>query len=179
MSKPVKDLIRKVLMKRFDGISSMVVVGFSGLDGVATNRVRRRLLARDIRMLVVKNSLARQAFAALESPAANLLDGPCAVVYGSDNVVSIVRELLEIRKEAEALTVKAALLDGEVFGAERIDELSKYPTRDEAAARLIACALGPAGKLSACVTGPGGRLVALVKTVEERRDDGGEAVDAA
>ena len=179
MSKPIKDLIRKVLMRRFDGISSMVVVGFSGLDGVATNRVRRRLLARDIRMLVVKNSLARQAFAALGSPAANLLDGPCAVVYGSDNVVSIVRELLEIRKEAEALTVKAALLDGEVFGAERIDELSKYPTRDEAVARLIACALGPAGKLSACVTGPGGKLAALVKTVEERLDDGGEAADAA
>lgn len=181
MSKPVKDMIRKELAKRFEGIESMAVVGFSGLDGTRTNEIRGRLLAKDMRMLVVKNSLARQALGDLKmSAAADLLDGPCAVVYGADNVVNIVRELLSIHREAEALTVKAALLDGEVFGADRIEELSRYPNREEAVARVMGLALAPGGRLAACMVGPGARVASLVKTVEDKQttDDAGETGDA-
>ena len=182
MSKPVKELIRGELKKRFDGLSSLAVIGFSGLDGVATNEVRGRLLEKDIHVTVVKNSLARQAFRELGiEAAADMLDGPCAVAYGSDSVVDVVRELLDIHKESPALTVKAALLEGQVFGPDRIDELSKYPTRDEALARVVACVLSPAGKLSACLTAPGSKIAGILKTIEEslEADEPAEAPEAA
>ena len=114
MSKPVKELVRKELVKRFSGVESLAVVGFTGLDAVATHAVRGRLLEKGIRLTVVKNSVARQAFKELGlGKAGEMLYGPCAVAYGSDpkvGVVSVVRSLLEIAKEAPKLTVKAALL---------------------------------------------------------------------
>ena len=120
---------------------------------------------------MVKNVIARQAFDAIGlAEAGEVLDGPCAIAYGGDNVVSVVRELLDIHKDAPTLTVKAALLDGEVFDAERIDELSKYPTRDEALATVLACAMSPARKLVGCVMAPAGRIAGILKTMEEKGD---------
>jgi len=179
MSKPIKELIRNELKGRFDGLSSMAVIGFAGLDGVSTNLIRGRLLEKDIRVTVVKNSLARQAFRELGiDAAADMLDGPCAVAYGADSVVDVVRELLDIGKESPALTVKAALLEGQVFGADRIVELSKYPTRDEALARVVACVLSPAGNLSACLTAPGATVAGILKTIEENAEGEAPAEEA-
>ena len=122
MSKPLKELVRKELIRRFQGLTSLAVVGFTGLDGNATNAIRGRLRGKDIHMTVVKNSLARQAFQELGLAAAvDLLDGPCAIAYGQESVVTVVRELLEIHREFPKLIVKAAVLEGirrcGVFGA--------------------------------------------------------------
>jgi large subunit ribosomal protein L10 len=149
MSKPVKELVRKELVKRLDGVSSVAVVGFTGIDAITTRTIRGRLRTKSIRMTVVKNAIARQAFKSLGlEVATEMLDGPCALAYGGDSVVSIVRELLLLSKDTPKLTVKAALLDGEIFGTERIEELSKYPTRTEAIGKIVASLLGP-GKILA------------------------------
>ena len=182
MSKPVKTLVRKELIKRFDGITSLAVVGFTGLDAVTNNAIRGRLLEKGMRLTVVKNILARQAFSEMGlDEAGQMLDGPCAVAYGGDSVVDLVRELLDIGKGAPTLTVKAALLDGEVFGSDRIQELSTFPTRDEAIANVVTCALTPARKLAGCLVAPGSAIAGILKTLEDAgSDDGGDdAAEAA
>ncbi len=181
MSKPVKELIRKELIEKFEGVKSLVIVGFTGLDGVSTHQLRGRLREKNIRMNVVKNSLACQAFDAVGlADAKGLLDGPSAVVFGADpevmGVVEVIRELLDIRKESPSLTVKAALLDGEPFGPDRISELSKYPTREEAIARVVTCVLSPGRNLAGCLIGPGGTIAALLKAIQEKREDEGEVI---
>ena len=172
MSKPAKAMVRKELISRFEGLRSLAVVSFVGLDAIATNQIRGRLLEKDIRLTVVKNSLARQALKEIGLPqASEVLNGPCAVAYGGESVVDVVRELLDIGKTSPALTVKGALLDGEVFGEERIEQLSKFPTRDEAIAIVASCALGPARKLAGCLVGPGGRIAGILKTIEEKHGE--------
>ena len=169
MSKPVKELIRKSLVGRFKGLRSLAVIGFVGLDAIQMNQVRNSLRAKDIRLTVVQNSLARQAFEQVGLPqASKLLEGPCAVVYGGDSVIAVIRDLLDLAKGAPALIVKAALLDGEVFGSDRIMELSKYPTREEAISIVVAYALAPGGRLVACLLAPGGVLSGALKTIEEK-----------
>lgn len=171
MSKPVKKLIREELTRRFDGLTSLAVVGFTGLDAVSTNNIRGRLREKDIRMSVVKNSLARQAFAALGMDGAkDLLDGPCAIAYGSDSVVTVVRELLDIHEESPALTVKAAILEGEIFGEDQIEALSKYPNRDEAISQALGSVLSGGGNLVGALIGPGGKLASILKTIEDSHD---------
>jgi large subunit ribosomal protein L10 len=169
MSKPVKELIKKELLKRFAGVDSLAVVGFTGLDAIATNKIRGRLRKKQINMTVVKNSIAKRAFDDLGiAKASDMLEGPCAVAYGADSVVTVVRELLEIGKDSPKLTVKAAFLEGEIFPTERIDELSKFPTRDEAIGRVVACILSPGKKLAACIIGPGSKVASILKTIEEK-----------
>jgi large subunit ribosomal protein L10 len=178
MSKPVKELIRKELIGRFAGVTQLAVVGFTGLNARKTNEIRARLRERDIRMTVVRNALAKQAFGATGiANAGELLDGPCAVAYGADSVVTVVRELLAIHRDEPSLTVKAAFLEGELFGADRIDALSKFPTREEAIGQVVACALSSGANLAGCLVGPGAQLAGILKAIEDRH--GGEQADAA
>lgn len=172
MSKPVKELIRKELIKKFEGVTSLAVVGFAGVDGPATHQIRGRLREKQVRVTVVKNSIARQAFDAVGlAQAKELLDGPCAVAFAADpekvSVVEIVRELLKIAEQTENLEIKAALLDGEVFGSDRVKELSSFPTRDEAVARLASHVLSPGAVLTGCLIGPGAQIAAVLKAIQE------------
>ncbi|MCJ7545126.1 MAG: 50S ribosomal protein L10 [Phycisphaerae bacterium] len=169
MSKPVKELLRKELTGRLEGVDSLAVVGFSGVDAPMTHMIRKRLRAKNITMRVVKNSVARQAFQSVGlERVADLLDGPCAIAYAPDGVVGVIRELLELGKDAPTLTVKAAYMEGDVFGAERIAELSKYPTRDEAIALVVSAATGPGRKLAGCLMAPARKLAAVIKVVEDK-----------
>jgi large subunit ribosomal protein L10 len=180
MSRPVKELLRNELSKRLEGVTSMAMVGFAGVDAVAANELRRRLMKKNIRMRVVKNSVARQAFRSVGlEKAADLLEGPCAVAWGADSVVTVVRELLEAGKDTPNLTVKAAYMEGEVFGAEAIKRLSKYPTRDEAIGRIVAAAMCPGRKLAGCLAGPGASLASILKTIEEKQAPGDGATEQA
>ena len=187
MSKAVKELVQKELTKRFDGMTSMAVVGFTGVDAVNTNQIRRRLVSKGMRLMVVKNALAKQAFKTVGLDAAvPLLEGPCAIATGGDSVIEVVRELLEIGKETPELTVKAAVLEGDAFGPDRIKELSQYPTDDEVMRKLASCILWPGALLAGCLLAPGRKVASLVKTVQDQaegdapaQDDGQDTTEAA
>lgn len=181
MSKPIKRLIQKELASRFQGLTSLAIVGLTGLDANANNAMRGRLLEKGIRLTVVKNSMARKAFADVDlAVAGDLLDGPCAVAYASDpqtvSVVEIVRELLDIHKEHESVVVKAAVLEGEPFGADQVETLSKFPTRDEALSQLVGSILSAGANVGACLLGPSGAIASILKKIEE--DAGGEDGEA-
>ncbi len=172
MSKPVKQMIRKELAGRFAGISSVAIVGFTGIDADQTYQMRGRLAENDIHLTVVKNSLARQAFkeVGLES-AMDILEGPCAVVYGGDSVVTIVRELLDIGKAVPNLEIKGAVLDGDIFsGDAEIKQLSLFPTREEAIGQVVQCALSAGANLAGCLIGPAGQIAGILKTIEEKEE---------
>ena len=173
MSKPVKQLIRKELSQRIEGITSVAVLNLTGVDAIATNKMRGRLLKKDIRVTVVKNSLARQSFKEIGlDVAVDLLDGPCALAYGGESVVSVVRELLDIRKDVPNLTVKAAVMEGEVFSGEaEVDALSKFPTRDEAIAEVLGCVISAGANVAACVMAPASEIASLIKAVQEKAEE--------
>ena len=172
MSKPVKALLRKELVRRLTGNDSLTVLSLVGVPGVASNELRRQLREKSVSVTVVKNAVARQAFKEVGLEAASeLLDGPSAVAVGGESVVDVVRQLLEFAKAQPALVVRGALLEGELFGPERVDELSKYPTRDEAIANIAAMILSPGSRLSSAITGPGGRIAGAIKTLSEEESE--------
>jgi len=169
MSKPVKEMIRKELAGRLEGIMSVAVVGLTGIDAVKNNQIRKRLLEKDIHLSVVKNSLAKQAFKEIGlDRACELLIGPCALAFGSDNIVTVVRELRDIAKDVKELSVKGALLDGDLFGAERMAELADFPTRDEAISQVLSAVLSAGANLVACIIAPGAQIASVLKAIEEK-----------
>jgi ribosomal protein L10 len=180
MSKPVKKLIRDELIKRFDGVTQLAVVGFTGVDANTTNTIRARLAGKDIRVSVVKNALAKQAFRELGIDiVGQLLDGPCAVAYGADSVVTVVRELLDISKETPNLVVKAAFMEGDLFTQDKIAALSKYPTRPEAIGQALSCVLSAGANLAACIMGPAGQIAGILKSIEDKAPAEAAAPEAA
>ena len=114
MSKPVKDLITETIRAQYAGIGDVCVVDLTGLDVGRTQRLRRDLRGKSMRMQVIKNSLARRAFAGgpLE-PIAKVLNGPCALVVGGDSIIDVAKTLVHWAKELGDINVKEAMLDGD------------------------------------------------------------------
>ncbi|MCC7146183.1 MAG: 50S ribosomal protein L10 [Phycisphaeraceae bacterium] len=173
MSKPVKNLIAQSYTQRFGDVTGAVIIDIRGINSQHNNALRSGLRQKQIRVTVVKNSLAKKA---LEGTALaglkDLFDGPCAMVYGGDSVVTVARELLGKAKEIEKLQVKGAIMDGQVYGPEQIEALSKYPTRAEAQAQVIQIILSPAGQVIGAATSAGSAIASILKTIEEKLEKG-------
>ena len=63
MSKYVKDLITTNLRNRLNGVEDLLLVDVIGMKNENSVKLRQRLREKNIRLLVVKNSLARRATA--------------------------------------------------------------------------------------------------------------------
>ncbi|MEX0655247.1 MAG: 50S ribosomal protein L10 [Phycisphaeraceae bacterium] len=182
MSKPVKNLIVDSYKSRFEGVSGAVLVDVRGIESNTNNRLRSDLAQKQIKVSVVKNSLAKKAFEDTDMAAINdLLEGSTAVVYpgdGETTVVNIARELITWAKDIPNLQFKGALMEGMLFGADEIDALSKYPTREEAQAQVVQILLTPAQNLAGAVAGPARKVASLVKAIEEKLEKG-ETIEKA
>lgn len=181
MSKKIKDLMMKDMNRRFEDVESVAVINPRGIDAIKTNQIRRRLREKNVHMTVVRNALAKRALSggALKGFDA-LLDGPSALVYGQASISAIARLLIDAKKETEALELRGVFFDGEVYaGEEGVTKVSKFPTREEAVAGIVAALLGPGRKLAGAIKGPGGKLGGILKTIEEKAKDAPAAAPAA
>jgi len=175
MSKPVKNLIVESYRQRFDGVTGAVLVNFRGIDANANNALRGALAQNNMRVSVVKNNLAKLAWTgtAIEG-LSGLVDGPSAVVFGGESVVDIARALMEQAKAIEQLTFLGALMEGQLFGPDQVEALSKYPTREEAQGQAVQLVMSPGQNVVAAALGPGRKVASLVKAIEDKLEKGEE-----
>ncbi|TWU34976.1 50S ribosomal protein L10 [Novipirellula artificiosorum] len=171
MSKYVKELVTRDIKRELDGVEDAVLVSYVGMDANTTNELRGELDAKDIRILVVKNSLARRATEGSSlAPAFEGTQGQVAVCWGATDFVSLVKELVRLDKDTakfESFSANGGVMDGEKLDADKLKEVSKWPSREEQISLLVGQILGPGAQLSAALLGPGKKLNSQIKKVSE------------
>ena len=174
MSKPIKDLILAEYTERFKGVEDALLIDIRGIDANDNNTLRLGLAKKDIRITVVKNTLARKAFAGtgLEQLTAATI-GPSAIAWGAESVVEVARELADWAKKLDELELKAAVLDGELFDGEAgVKRLSTFPTRTEAQAKVVQLVLSPASNVVGAAKAPGSNILGIIKELQDRLEKG-------
>jgi large subunit ribosomal protein L10 len=176
MSKPVKNLITDQYRDLFGGINGAVLVDIRGVDSNTTNGFRAALGQKNVKITVVKNSLAKRAFdGGVLEPLGQWVEGSNTLVYPTDeetSVVQIARELLDWAKKIEKLQFKGAVMDGITFGPNEIKKLSEYPTKEEAQAKVVTMLLSPARNLVGAIKSPASNLAGILKTIQEKLEKG-------
>lgn len=179
MSKYVKDLITDHLRNRLQGLDHALLVNLSALDGVTNNRLRLELQKDNVKMMVVKNSLARRATEGTPLAAAfEQAEGSLAVLWGAEDIVALAKLLSKITeaKEYQKLESKGGVLDGQRLTPDAVKDVAKWPTRQEQLSILVGQILSPGSKLSSQLLGPGGMLASQV---DKKSEGGDEAAPAA
>jgi len=174
MSKFVKDLLTKEMATRLDGVEDCLLANVVGLDANSTVALRKRLRDKDINLLVVKNTLAQRATEGTSlAPAFEGLSGTAAVLWGAEDFVSLVKEVVDLDKDEdfEQFKARGGCMDGEQLSAERVTEISKWPSRSEQLSMLVGQILGPGGQLAAQLNGPGSQLASQFKQIADKEDE--------
>jgi large subunit ribosomal protein L10 len=174
MSKPMKEMMVRDYRNRFEGLSQALIVDIRGIEANENNSLRLGLHAKNIRISVIRNTLAREAFSGTDLEGIlPTLNGPTALCYGGDSVVDVARELCDWVKKFENLDLKGAILDGELFEGEAgVKRLSTFPTKEEAQSKVVQLVLSPAGNLIGAAQSPGGNIMGIVKEIQERLENG-------
>lgn len=168
MSKFVKNMLIEEITDRVGENRDMLVVDSSKLDAVSSNRWRLALQEKNITVLTVRNTLARRA---LNQAGVNSLDpileGPSTLIWGSEDVVALSKEIAKWVKELEPLEIKGGTVEGTTLNAAEVDQLSKSPSREELIGQIVGQLLSPGANLAAALLGPGSTLASQLKTITE------------
>ncbi|MFN0055689.1 MAG: 50S ribosomal protein L10 [Planctomycetales bacterium] len=172
MSKRIKEMLVDDLRARLEGCRDILVVDYSKLDGVTETNLRLKLRKQDIRMLGVKNSLARKALGELGLSGLDpYLAGPSTLVFGGPDIVALSKEITKWAKDLEPLKIKGGLIDGAAIDPVQIEALSKSPSREELLGKIVTLALSPGAQLVAALLGAGGKLSGQVKALAEKEPE--------
>lgn len=174
MSKYVKNLIADHLRQRLENVNDALLVSVIGLDANANNRLRTELTSKDINLMVVKNSLAARATAGTSlGPMFEGLTGTSAICWGSEDVVSLAKEVVRLAKEDEyeAFEPRGGMMDGEPLDAEQVTQVSKWPSRTEQLSILVGQILSPGANLVSQLSSPGGALASQIEQKAEAGED--------
>lgn len=174
MSAITKKYLIRDYKSRLGDTADALVLSIRGVKAIDNNRMRIDLAKKSIRVAVVRNNLARHAVkgSGLEN-LADLLEGPSALAFGGSSVVDVAREVLKWAEKIQALELRGAVLDGELYqGKKGVEKLSKMPTKAEAIAQDITLILSPGKKLMGAVKGPGGKVMGIIKAVEAKLEKG-------
>jgi ribosomal protein L10 len=173
MSKYVKDLISQEVARRLEGVNDALLVNMIGLDSSKTYLLRKRLREKNIQVLVVKTSLARRAVEGTSLAAAFAdASGTVAVCWGSEDFVSLAKEIAELHKgkEFDKFEARGGVMDGEQLTPERVVEISKWPNRAQQLSMLVGQILSAGSNLVSQIKAPGGKLASQI----EKKSKGSE-----
>jgi ribosomal protein L10 len=166
MSKLVKNLVATDLRKQLSGVTDALLVNVVGLDAIRTTKLRKELRAKNIKLEVVKNSLARRATEGTPLAAAfQGVEGTLAIIWGGSDIVSLAKEVARLTtvKEYEKFSARGGAMDGAKLSPEEVKQVATWPSREEQLSLLVGQILSPGAKLASQLTAMGGALASQVK----------------
>jgi large subunit ribosomal protein L10 len=171
MKKEVKDTIIVQLGEMLKEYPHFYLVDVTGLNAADTSDLRRKCFQKEIKMLVVKNTLLHKALEASEidfEPLYSTLKGNTALMFTqSANVpAKLLKEYKDKKKETPAL--KAAYAEeGLYIGADKLDELCAIKSKTELIAEVVALLQSPIKNVVSGLNA-GGKIHGLLDAIAER-----------
>ncbi len=173
MRKDEKTQIIESLIAQLDITPDFYLADISGLNAAKTASLRRACFEKDIKLVVVKNTLFRKA---LENKALAdsellypVLEGPSAIMFTT--VASVPAKLIkEFGKKHGKPVLKGALVQECAYvGENQLDALVNIKSHDELIGDIISMLQSPAKNvISALQTNGGGKIAGIVKTLSEK-----------
>ncbi len=158
---PAKTAAIEEAKKILGEYANYVFVDYRGLTVEQITKLRASLREKDSQLKVFKNNFAKVAFDELKNDSvAQYLSGPTAIALIKEDANESAKILFDFAKDAPALVVKGAWVDGELYDAAKIEAFSKLPGKKQLIAMLMSAINGPARKLA-------GTLQAYVEKLEK------------
>jgi len=153
-------------MKRSQAV---ILVEYTGVKMKDLDNIRAKIRDAGGEFHVVKNTLARRAFAdsGLTVPSDYLVKST-AVSFAFTDPASTAKALTDATKGLEFIKVKGGFMSGQTLSAAQVKALADMPPLPVMRAQLLGVLQAPAGKLARTIAEPARGLAAVFRAFSEK-----------
>lgn len=168
LSKDQKKQLAKDFIENLVESKATVVVDYKGMTVVEIGELRGQLREQNIKMKVLKKSVAQVAFddQKIKLDVRNM-EGQLAFIYGGDDEVSAAKIVSKFGEDNESLKMLAGVLEDKAMDQAEMTALSKLPSKQELLAKVVGSLKAP---ISGFVNVLGGNLRGLVSVLSAIKD---------
>ena len=134
MTRDEKSKIVAELSEAFKAGEAIVISDFKGLSVKQLEDLRNSAREAGVKVRVIKNTLANIALKNAEKNGLNFKD---TNIFLWGEQLSVCKVAAKFEEKSEVFKLKAAHIDGEVAGVDKVRALSKMPSKDELIAMLL------------------------------------------
>lgn len=140
LKKPIVDEIAATIKDA----QTVVLVDYRGLTVEQDTMLRKQLREAGVGYKVYKNTFMNFAFKGTDCEGlTNLLEGPSAMATCDTDATAAARVLCKFAKAVPALEIKGGVVEGTVYDAKGIEQISNIPSREELLSRLLGSLQSP------------------------------------
>ena len=150
----------KELTEKFNGAKGIVVVDYRGITVEEITNLRNDLRKENIEYKVAKNTLIKLAVKGTEYEGlTEYLEGPTAIAISHEDCTAPARIIAKTVSAVEPFSFKGGWVEGNVYDAKGIEELSKIPSKEILIAKVL-------GGFNAPITS----LAYVLKAIAEKQE---------
>ena len=170
MDRVAKETFVTELRDRLNKAPVVYLTDFTGLSVKEMTGLRRSLKESGAEYLVVKNRLAKLAFAETELPdITENLEGPTGMVFGYDGPVAPAKALSEFAKlHDKKPAFKLGIMDAEILDTTQIDRIAKIPSHEVLLAQLAGVLEAPLVELASVLGAKLQEMAGLLGALQAR-----------
>jgi len=169
VSKERKEEVLATYVEWLKQSQAVILVEYTGAKMKDLDNIRAKVRETGGEFHVLKNTLARRAFAdtGMTLPAEFLLQSTAVSLAFSDPA-STAKALRDATKGSAFVKVKGGFMGGQVLNQDQVKALADLPPLPVVRAQLLGVLQAPAGKLVRTIAEPARGLAAVIKAFSEK-----------
>jgi len=132
------------IKEKLEKAKSVVLSKYQGLSVEEDTTLRKNLREAGVEYKVYKNTLVILAAKELGLDGiTEYLEGPVSIAFGYEDVTVAARLLNDFAKDHKKLELKAGIVEGEIYGEDKIKQLATIPSKEVLIAKLLGSIKSP------------------------------------
>lgn len=165
-----KKVVTGELIERLKASDAVYLTDYSGMTVAEINELRKELRKAGVSYTVYKNKLVQRAMEEIggyDSVFPLLVDQTAYAFVSGDPAVP-AKVLKKYLKDKKKPAFKAALIEGALFDAEKLEMLSSMKSKEEVLGDIIGLLLSPIQNIVGGLQAQGSNIVGAIKTISEK-----------
>ncbi|NLL93641.1 MAG: 50S ribosomal protein L10 [Clostridiales bacterium] len=140
----LKQTVVEEIKELLNGAKTAVLVDYRGLTVEQDTKLRKQLRQENVTYKVYKNTMVNFAVKGTEfEELSKHLEGPTAIAVSSEDATAPARILYKFTENAEALQIKAGVVDGTYYDEAGIKVIATVPSREELLSKFLGSIQSP------------------------------------